>query len=709
MKHFVILILFVCVSFGLKAQQTLPDSLRIAFQQAANDTIKFTASRVVYTFYEETNRDSALHYAQLRYALAKKYNRKIEEAYLQGQIAYQQIFLGRFTEALTNLTEAIQIASVSKDANTWEITPFNTPGKSRQMTLSMLNHMYGHLKMQTKNNESVNFFQKGRRIGLEIGNDFRVTVADMMLASNYLKLNQLDSALVYAKEGEIYATHGGVSKYLAFIWSVMGDIYLQKGVTTQALSYYHKSLELAKAEANFSVVAGAYESLTNHFLSEHNADSTLFYAIKNLTVVKSLGSVTSFALSDLNIGNVYQSIAMAYSLRNNSDSTSKYLQLALEVKDSLIALKLVSLAEFQRLTLDKQLQLQNEEKEQVKAETKRKMYLLLAGIFIAIFIMFLIYRNNRQKQKANALLQEKNKEINTQKEKVEKSLTELKSTQAQLIQSEKMASLGELTAGIAHEIQNPLNFVNNFSELSNELISELKVESLKVESERDKGLEDELLNDIAQNLSKINHHGKRASDIVKGMLEHSRTSTGQKEPTDINALCGDYLRLAYQGLKAKNKDFDAKMETHFDPNLPKIDIIPQDIGRVMLNLINNAFYAVNEHSKDLERAASPSGVGGKGGLGQVHNYIPTVSITTQLTANSQVLIAIIDNGPGIPETIKDKIFQPFFTTKPTGQGTGLGLSLAYDIVTKGHGGILEVESTEGVGSEFIIQLPINNI
>jgi signal transduction histidine kinase len=285
------------------------------------------------------------------------------------------------------------------------------------------------------------------------------------------------------------------------------------------------------------------------------------------------------------------------------------------------------------------------------------------------------------------------------------SLDKLTSTQKQLIQSEKMASLGELTAGIAHEIQNPLNFVNNFSEVSNELISELKVESLKVESERDKGLEDELLNDIAQNLTKINQHGKRASDIVKGMLEHSRASTGQKEPTDINALCNDYLRLAYQGQKVKNKDFNATMETHFDPNLPKIEIIPQDIGRVILNLINNALYAVNERSKDIERAGSPSGVGVKGGQGQVLSYVPTVSITTQLTANSQLLIVVKDNGSGIPDAIKEKIFQPFFTTKPTGQGTGLGLSLSYDIV-KAHGGELKVETKEGEGTEFMIQIPL---
>ena len=304
-----------------------------------------------------------------------------------------------------------------------------------------------------------------------------------------------------------------------------------------------------------------------------------------------------------------------------------------------------------------------------------------------------------------AELDHSNKELQDQKSSLEKTLTELNSTQAQLIQSEKMASLGELTAGIAHEIQNPLNFVNNFSELSVDLAKELKDEVKKPEIDKD--LIIDLATDLSQNQEKINHHGKRASDIVKGMLEHSRKSTGEKEPTDINALCEEYLRLAYHGLKAKDNNFTASMETHFDPNLPKIDIIPQDIGRVILNLINNAFYAVNERSKKGERADSPLGAGGKDGKKMEPDYIPTVSVTTKLIANTQLLIAIKDNGSGIPDAIREKIFQPFFTTKPTGQGTGLGLSLSYDII-KAHGGELRMESKEGEGSEFLIHLPIVN-
>jgi signal transduction histidine kinase/ligand-binding sensor domain-containing protein len=298
---------------------------------------------------------------------------------------------------------------------------------------------------------------------------------------------------------------------------------------------------------------------------------------------------------------------------------------------------------------------------------------------------------------------------------IEKAYTELKTTQTQLIQAEKMASLGELTAGIAHEIQNPLNFVNNFSEVNKELLEELKEElaegskqyatgNMQSVMEKLKSAE-EIANDVIGNEQKINHHGKRADAIVKGMLQHSRTSSGQKEPTDINALADEYLRLAYHGLRAKDKSFNADFKTEFDKSLPKINVIPQDIGRVLLNLINNAFYAVDKKAKENNE-----------------NYKPLVVVETRLDSSplggparpddppgrggQGVKISVKDNGPGIPLEIKDKIFQPFFTTKPTGQGTGLGLSLAYDIV-KAHGGELKVETKEGEGTEFIINLPIN--
>ncbi|MBP6411602.1 MAG: GHKL domain-containing protein [Pseudarcicella sp.] len=317
------------------------------------------------------------------------------------------------------------------------------------------------------------------------------------------------------------------------------------------------------------------------------------------------------------------------------------------------------------------MRLENLEKGAIQTQSKNRTYSLLSLLAVFSIIGFTLYRNNRQKQKANIIL--------------ETALKDLKSTQAQLIQSEKLASLGELTAGIAHEIQNPLNFVNNFSEVSVELVQEIKEERQKPKENQDDSLVDEIFNDISQNLEKITLHGKRASSIVKGMLEHSRTSTGEKELIDINVLADEYLRLAYHGLRAKESGgstgrFNSDFKTEFDENLPKLAVIPQDFGRVLLNLINNAFYAT------------------KG----VKN--PLVEIKTKRVENG-VTISVKDNGIGMSETTKAKIFQPFFTTKPTGEGTGLGLSLAYDIVTKGHGGSIEVESEDGEGTTFIVKLP----
>ncbi|HLF64948.1 MAG TPA: ATP-binding protein, partial [Saprospiraceae bacterium] len=287
--------------------------------------------------------------------------------------------------------------------------------------------------------------------------------------------------------------------------------------------------------------------------------------------------------------------------------------------------------------------------------------------------------------------------LKAEKSRAEDALTELKAAQAQLIQSEKMASLGELTAGIAHEIQNPLNFVNNFSEVSNELIVEMNEELDKGELEEAKAI----ASDIRQNLEKINHHGKRADAIVKGMLQHSRGSSGVKEPTNINALADEYLRLAYHGLRAKDKSFNATMKTDFDPAVGLVNIVPQDIGRVILNLITNAFYACTERS----RASTSSATGKGSAVSAAAEPVEGTVIVSTKKLKDTVEIRVKDNGNGIPQHVLDKIFQPFFTTKPTGQGTGLGLSLSYDIV-KAHGGIIQVDTKIGEGSAFVITLPL---
>ena len=288
-----------------------------------------------------------------------------------------------------------------------------------------------------------------------------------------------------------------------------------------------------------------------------------------------------------------------------------------------------------------------------------------------------------QKEQLEIMVAERTVELTNQKEELQHALNDLRTTQNQLIQSEKMASLGELTAGIAHEIQNPLNFVNNFAEVNMELMDELTTAFQK-------GNNPEVMaiaQDIKLNLSKITHHGKRADAIVKGMLQHSQNSSGQKEDTDINQLVDEYLGLSYHGLRAKDKSFNATIKKDLDPAIKNIRAIPQDIGRALLNIYNNAFYAIAEKKK-----LNPD------------NYEPTLTVRTKKLRN-RVEISIMDNGNGIPEKVMDKIFQPFFTTKPAGQGTGLGLSLSYDIITKGHGGTMNVKTEKGQFTEMIIQLP----
>jgi two-component system, NtrC family, sensor kinase len=288
-----------------------------------------------------------------------------------------------------------------------------------------------------------------------------------------------------------------------------------------------------------------------------------------------------------------------------------------------------------------------------------------------------LWRNNKYKHKANRVLHDKNGELQT-------TLATLQTTQSRLIQSEKMASLGELTAGIAHEIQNPLNFVNNFSEVNNELIAEMNacIDTGNLEEVR------AIASDLKANNEKVCYHGKRAEAIVKAMLQHSRQSTGKKEPIDLNAFIDEYLRLSYHGLRAKDKSFNASFETNFTEQIGTIKVVPQEFGRVLLYLFNNAFYAVHKKKQLLNGC-----------------FEPTVNVSTEMIPG-YVVISVKDNGNGIPPQVKEKIFQPFFTTKPAGEGTGLGLSLSYEIITKEHGGDLWVNTTEGNLTEFIIQLPI---
>jgi two-component system, NtrC family, sensor kinase len=402
---------------------------------------------------------------------------------------------------------------------------------------------------------------------------------------------------------------------------------------------------------------------------------------------------------------------LANTQKNNTEAANLNQQELLNYDDSLSGQQTMQLVEATNVNYELenqkiQIQLLKKESELSNIEAKNQkilFFVTLAGLLGVLGFIFVLIKNNKTQKKNNLLLQEQKAEIELQKTQLEQTLTTLQSTQKQLIQSEKLASLGELTAGIAHEIQNPLNFVTNFSELSVELIEEAPKPPKGASkdwtpTDSPIGGWELFFTDIRQNLEKINHHGKRASSIVKAMLEHSRASTGMKEPTDINKLADEYLRLSYHGLRAKDSNesttrFNADFELIADPNLPLINVIQQDIGRVLLNLINNAFQAVLQNNVETLPATS------------LPKYQPIVVVSTQKIDN-QIVIKISDNGSGMSEAIKAKIFQPFFTTKSAGEGTGLGLSLAYDIITKGHGGTIEVESEVGKGATFTVMLPI---
>jgi len=653
------------------------DSLKTAYHITPDGPVRFKIASNIYFYYQEINRDSALFYAEQQVLIGKRKNNNIAQGVGLTLQSYQLMGLGRYAESLRCLQQAFLIAEDTRNEKQEQWDFFFTPfyGNNRLLLLSYTHHMYALLMLFTENLEQqIIHFKIAGKIGQEIQYAPRIMLAYLNLGPSYLDAHKPDSALYYEKEAErvvLQSTDSSlrVSKtYLGTVEMHLGDIYKALKNDSMSLAYYHKSYQTSTINNNRATLSRVCSRLAAYHILAGNKDSALYYSLKNLAILQTLGLVTS---QESNLGSGYEHVYLSYQLNNQFDSAFKYQGLALVTKESLAKTRIRNLAEFQKLTYAEQLRLQNLEKERVVYQNRIRTYFMLAGIGVLLLLAIIFYRNNRQKHRA--------------KIKIEEAYDHLKATQQQLIQSEKMASLGELTAGIAHEIQNPLNFVNNFSEVNNELIEELKTKK----SALDANEQDEILDDIYRNNEKISHHGKRADAIVKGMLQHSRSSSGQKEPTDINQLCDEYLRLSYHGLRAKDKTFQAKFSMDPDPAAGKINVMPQEIGRVILNLVNNAFYAVSEKRKT-------AGTG----------YEPTVKVSTR-KVKDKVEVKVEDNGNGIPEPIREKIFQPFFTTKPTGQGTGLGLSLSYDIITKGHGGELWVETRDGEGSTFIISLPVS--
>lgn len=649
MKKIAAILLSLFTSLPILAQSR-NDSLKLSLIRAATDTVRVNLlidlSRNNYLL----KPDSGFYYASKALDIAKKSGYKKGEVHALTQTAFSMWLLGNFPAALQTFFSSLHMAEQLNDQ--WSIAR-NYDG------ISCVYADEGEIK------SGIFYALKSEAIFSRL-HDYGNMVDELMDLADFYSGIKVDSSLSYGKKALALSMRIRETTWRPQVLSAIGKVYFQKGNRELALRYTYEGAAMALKYHEPYNLLGAYTNLAIIYNKYNQRDSCIAYAKKAFDLSRE-GSFSH---------NLQQSAAALAKLYYGRDdhTAALYYHIATVLRDSLFnedkarQVLILNIAEQQH-----EADLKNAA---IAYQNKLKLYGLLGTLLFVVVILIITWNNKEKKTKANKLLE-------SQKQQIQQALQELRQTQTQLIQSEKMASLGELTAGIAHEIQNPLNFVNNFSEVNRELLSEMGQEIEKGNFDEVKAI----AIDIIGNEEKISFHGKRADFIVKGMLEHSRTSTGEKQLTDMNILADEFFKLSYHGLRAKDKSFNAEMITHFDEKLPKIDIVQQDIGRVLLNLFNNAFYAVNQKKKTAGT-----------------DYKPEVSVSTGYE-NGQVIIKVKDNGNGIPDAIKDKIMQPFFTTKPTGEGTGLGLSLSYDIVVKGHGGSIAVDTKEGEFTEFTVTLP----
>jgi len=633
------------------------DSLyrRLPFTRPGTQRVKLINDLYYYGIYPDMKQEVDMGYKIL--AWAKAHHDLIAEAVICAEQATTLASNGDEAAALQLGTEAMAAAKAANDNQALGIVYQNTFAQPGISLLQARADAWQSLKFARAANDTLTICWG---------------YGDLIIYYNNIK--KADSAAFYTRKALDWAIRANRLNDICFNIDQLGYFIQINGPADERLKlhYFRAALTLSQLTNDVTSKYITNGSLAYFYLNK-NIDSTLFYAYKAYEVGRRVNIQQEAPYVDI--------IAKVYTQKRNIDSAVKYIKLYDTINTQLYNNK--SMVRAQAITFAQKQKEQQAEADRTALKNTQQRWILAIVIVFLLLIALIFWRNNRLSRKANALLAQ-------QKLQTELTLADLRSTQQQLIQAEKMASLGELTAGIAHEIQNPLNFVNNFSEVNREMLEELKDESKKPKADRDEKLIVELINDLIENEQKINQHGKRADGIVKGMLEHSRTSTGQKGPTDLNKLVDEYLRLAYHGFQEKDKNFNAELVTSFDENLPPVNVIPQDIGRVLLNLFNNGFYAVQQKQK---MAGS--------------EYKPTVEVTTFFLPLQGVGgLKVIDNGNGIPDNIKDKIMQPFFTTKPTGQGTGLGLSLSYDIIVKEHGGQLTATSEEGKFTQLEISIPI---
>ncbi len=656
---FILILLGLILTAG--AQRKHIDTLRAALNKEMDDTARINRLQELSHAYYLSNPDSNVIISLQMYELAGKHNLLGKQASALNGMATGYATLGDYAKATQMLFKALRIHERLGDVPSIAIV-YNNLGDTyvRQgdykTALGYLLHGVKLWSGYLKTNKIAN------RRQAELMAIFNLNTGEC-----YLYTHKIDSAEYFLRRSYEDSKKQNFSDLINNLYRDFGEIELTRGNTGAASKYLRDAVKYSISNDDGQMLSASYLSTAKLYHKNKQQDSAEYYAQKALDVALE----GKFEQDVLNAGKILYTY---YDEDHNLPLAYKYFKLATDAKDSIYSQDRV------KQVLSMNFEEKQHQQEIIAAQDqyreKVRMYSLLAGLVVVFLLAIVFWRNSIQRKKANELLQK-------QKEAIQITLGELKTTQNQLVQTAKMASLGELTAGIAHEIQNPLNFVNNFSEVNTELIAEMEQEIEKGDLEEIKVI---ALN-IKENEKKISMHGKRADFIVKGMLQHSRTSTGEKQSTNINVLADEFFKLSYHGLRAKDKNFNAELVTHFDPNLRDVNIVQQDIGRVLLNLFNNAFYAVNQKTK----------LTGNG-------YKPEVTLTTS-AAIGQITISVKDNGSGIPEAIKEKILQPFFTTKPSGEGTGLGLSLSYDILVKGHNGALDIYSQEGEGSEFIVTLP----
>jgi signal transduction histidine kinase len=639
------------------------DSLKEVLAFSTNDTVKMYVNRQIGIYYQEINRMAALTYFEEMLKLARKTKQKIWEAEALSRNGYVSCLIQNYSGGLKFLLLAKNLASQKGlEKEMWNpglLSKKNAAFDARMTILSDINNHLGLVHyFSGEYSKALDYHRNVQKIN-EVLNDTALTSLSFLnIGESYLGLMQQDSAESAFIKSVYFSDKSGYKKYKGLALYDIGRIYEMRNNDEEAKKYFRLSVKTNIETESPDFEGMGYQALADISKNDGDVDSLFYFSRLALNVYLTINDTLGLIAA-------YSSLSSAFDAAHQTDSAYQYLKKAIALKDALN--KEGRIMSFQLAGFNEQLKLEEQKAEQLRTISKIRTWSFIGGIAVLLFMSSIFYRNYRRQRK--------------DKTTIENAYADLKATQAQLIQSEKMASLGELTAGIAHEIQNPLNFVNNFSDVNKELLSELKDEIDKGNYLDAKTIAD----DVMGNEEKINHHGKRADTIVKGMLQHSRVSTGKKEPTDINALADEYLRLSYHGLRAKDKSFNAILQTDFDKSIGKINIVPQDIGRVLLNLYNNAFYAVKP----------PNPLKGE-------HYEPTVIVSTKKVGD-KIFISVKDNGTGIPQKIIDKIFHPFFTTKPTGQGTGLGLSLSYDII-KAHRGEIKVKTMENEGSEFIVVL-----